>query len=325
MATILEVADEAGVSAMTVSRYFNQPDLLRPATQERVREAVEALQYVPNHAARSLVRGETKTVALILADVTNPYFTRIARGAEDAAQQAGYTLILGNTDETLDKEHQYVDALISRQVDGVLLVPHDGEHHVEALQQRDIPIVLIDRKVSDAGADTFTTDSYDGGRRLVEHLVERGYRDIGFIGGQADLSSLEERLRGYRTAMHEAGLTPSVHLGRYSRQSGENIMERLIREQIVPEALIAANNFVAVGALVTLRRHGLHIPEDVGLTCFGDLELAALIDPFLTVIAQPAYELGRQAMVLLLERIKGLSDPPREEILPVELIVRRSA
>ncbi len=324
MTTIRDVADEADVSTMTVSRYFNQPDLLRPSTRERVQKAVEALQYVPNHAARSLVRGETKTLALILADVTNPYFTRIARGAEDAAQQAGYTLMLGNTDETTEKEAQYLDVVISRRVDGVLLVPHDGTQHVAVLQQHDIPVVLLDRKVLGARVDMLTSDSYDGGRRLVEHMVDQGFREIAFIGGQAGLSSLEERLDGYRTAMRAAGLRPNVHLGQYSLESGEEIIERPIREKTLPEAFTAANNFVAVGAIVALRCHGLRVPDDVALACFGDLELTALIDPFLTVIAQPAYELGRRGLEMLLERIEGFAGPPQEEVLPVELIARRS-
>ncbi len=324
MATIRDVADQAGVSAMTVSRYLNQPDLLRPDTKERVRKAVEALQYIPNHAARSLVRGETKTVALVLADITNPYFTRIARGAEDAAQAAGYTLILGNTDETLSKERQYLDVLISRQVDGVLLVPHDGAEHVQVLSRHDMPLVLIDRKVPGADIDTITTDSYDGGRQLVNHLVDQGFRHISFVGGHPEISSLQERLNGYRDALENAGLTPDIHLGAYSLESGEAIMEELIATDALPEAVIAANNFVGVGCITALRRHNMSVPEDMALGCFGDLELTALIDPFLTVIAQPAYELGRYAMEQLIDRIKGQNGPLVAKTLPVELIVRRS-
>lgn len=324
MATIRDVAQKAGVSTMTVSRFFNHPDLLRPETQERVREAVEVLQYVPNHAARSLVRGETKTVALVLADITNPFFTRVARGAEDAAQAAGYTLILGNTDETPAKEQQYIDVLIARQVDGALLAPHGGAAPVQALRRHDVPLVLVDRRVPDADVDTITTDSFDGSQQLVHHLLEQGFRRISFVGGEPGISSLEERLAGYRDAMEAAGLTPDVHLGAYSIESGEAITEELIATDALPDALIAANNFVGVGCISVLRRHDLRVPDDVALACFGDLDLSARIDPFLTVIAQPAYELGRRAMEQLIARIEGSTAPPVDITLPVELIVRSS-
>ena len=324
MATVQDVADEAGVSAMTVSRFFNHPHQLSPDTKERVREAVEALQYVPNQTARSLTSGETKTVALILADITNPFFTQVARGAEDAAQAAGYALILSNTDETPSKEQRYINVLVSRQIDGVLLAPHDGGDRVQTLRQHDVPVVLIDRRVPGADVDTLTTDSADGSRQLVTHLREQGYRRIGFVGGHPDISSLEERLAGYRDAMQAAGLTPDVHLGAYSVESGETITEELIASDALPDAIIAANNLVAVGCVSTLRRHDRHVPDDVALACFGDLELTARIDPFLTVIAQPAYELGRRAMEQLIERMEGSTDPAGDTVLPVELIARRS-
>lgn len=309
---------------MTVSRFFNKPELLSTPTRNRVAQAVEQLGYVPNHAARSLVRGETRTLALIVADITNPFFTRLARGVEDAAQEAGYTLMLGNTDETAEKEGQYVHALIARRVDGVLLAPHNGAEHVKQLCRHDIPTVLIDRKVPSINVDTLTSDSYDGGRQLVHHLVAQGYERIAFIGGQRGVSSLEERLAGYRAAMEEAGLAPRVHLGAYTRESGATITEALLTEDVVPEALVAANNFVAVGAYTVLHEHGFDVPADMALTGFGDLGVIELIDPFLTVISQPAYEMGRRALGMLLERIQGFSGPAREETLPVQLITRRS-
>ena len=326
MSTIIDVARKAGVSPMTVSRYFNQPEMLRPATRERVREAIEQLHYVPNEAARSLVRGRTQTIALILADITNPFFTTLARGVEDAAEQHGYTLILGNTDETLDKEKRYLDIIISRRVDGVLLSPTPGDtSYLNHLHERDIPIVLIDRKVNGIKADIMRADSYAGGRLLVEHLVAQGYRDIAFIGGQGGISSLTERLDGYHDAMAAADLTPRSYLGRYDRASGQRIIAQLVADDALPEALIAANNYVAVGALIVLRQHGLQVPRDVALTSLGDIELAAQIDPFLTVVQLPAYEMGRQAMEMLLERMRGGERPLEERVLPVELVVRRSS
>jgi LacI family transcriptional regulator, galactose operon repressor len=323
--TILDVAKVAGVSAMTVSRFLHQPALLKPATRLKVQRAVERLQYIPNENARTLLSGRTSTVALVVADVTNPFFTAVARGAEDVAVAAEYTLVLGNSDERLEKERSYLRTTLSRRMDGLLLSPAEsGEHHIEWFTRHKIPVVLIDREVPGAQADTVLSDSFDGARQLVAHLVARGYKDIAFIGGQPGVSSLEERLAGYREAMRKARLAPKEHLGRYDQQSGEEIMTRMVSAGEVPRAVIAANNYVAVGALVALRRAGLSTPGDVALACFGDLEVAAMIDPFLTVIAQPAYEMGRLAMEALLERMRGFKGAPRRQVLPVKLIARRS-
>lgn len=326
MSNIIDVAKKAGVSTMTVSRYFNQPAKLAPATKQRVEEAVQALHYVPNAAARSLVQGKTNTVAAILADLTNPFFTTVARGIEDTAQQHGYTLFVGNTDDSLEKEQHYLDALVSRRVDGVLLSPSPGEsHHLERVEQRGIPIVLIDRRLKGVKADVVRGDAYVGAVRLVEHFLEQGFRDIAFVGGQPGISSLDDRVSGYRNAMMDAGLEERVYLGAYHRSSGEQITDMLVEKDEVPEAMVAANNLVAVGVLVALRRHALRVPEDVALACFEDLEIAASMDPFLTVAEQPAYEMGRTAMEMLIARMQGRSGPPQEKVFPVELIIRRSS
>ena len=173
MTTIVDVANKARVSPMTVSRYFNQPELLKPSTRDRVAAAVEALGYIPNHAARSLVSGTTKAVSLVLADITNPFYTTLARGVEDVAQANGYALTLGNADETLEKELRYVNSLISRRVDGVVFCPSlGGEEHVEMLIARSIPVVLVDRVLEDIDIDSVRGDTYAGGRMLVEHLLD---------------------------------------------------------------------------------------------------------------------------------------------------------
>jgi LacI family transcriptional regulator len=310
---------------MTVSRYLNQPSLLKPATRLKVQQAIERLKYIPNETARTLLTGRTHTVALVVADITNPFFTAVARGAEDVAVAAQYTLVLGNSDEQLEKERSYLRTTVSRRMDGLLLsAAGTGEHHIEWFTQHKVPVVLIDREIPGVQADAVLSDSWDGARQLVRHLTERGYREIAFIGGEPGVSSLEERLAGYREAMREAGLAPVEHLGRYDQQSGERIMTGLLSNGRVPRAVIAANNYVAVGALVALRRAGLSTPGDVALACFGDLEIAAMLDPFLTVIAQPAYEMGRLAMDTLLERMRGYDGPPRRHVLPVKLIARRS-
>jgi DNA-binding LacI/PurR family transcriptional regulator len=304
---------------------MNRPEMVSPGTRERVLRIMEELGYTPNAAARSLLSGRTNTIALVLPDIRNPFFTNVARGVEDAAQRYGYTLTLGNSDERPEKERRYLDALSSRRVDGVILATSgDGDDHVRLLQQRGFPVVLFDRAVPGVAADIVLADVYDGGRKIIAHLLERGYREITFIGGPQGVSTLEARLAGCRDAMREAGLSLSVRPGRFDQESGDEIVTALHAEQRLPGALVAANNLVAVGAVAALRRCGLRIPEDVGIACFGELALASALDPFLTVVRDPEYDAGRQLTEMLHERISGYAGPPRRLVLPVELVARRS-
>ena len=326
MSTILDVAKLARVSAMTVSRYFNQPEKLKLATRERVQAAIEQLQYVPNAAARSLVNGCTKTVALILADVTNPFYTTIARGVEDVAHAQDYTLILGNSDESLSKERRYIDVMMSRRVDGVIISSSAGNsHHLKLLIDRGIPVVLIDRTVGDFDADEVRGDTHTGSQELTRHLLDQGFEDVAFIGGWSSVSSLEERQAGYRLAMNQAGLQARVYPGRTDRKSGEELTNRLASAGRLPQAIIAANNYVAVGAHGALRELGLRVPQDIALAAFDDIEIAAHLYPFLSVVAQPAREMGVQAMKMLLERMRGYDGPARSHVLPTKMIIRKSS
>jgi LacI family transcriptional regulator len=318
MVKIRDVARRAGVSAMTVSRALNEPDLVSPVTRARVLRAVDELGYIPNAVARSLTQGRTDVIALVVSDIQNPFFTTVSRGVEDVARLHGYTLMLGNTDEQSEIERKYVKALVSRRVDGVLLST-TGADHVRVLQARKIPVVLVDRVIPGINVDAVILDAYDGGRQLATHLIEQGYREITFIGGMPGNSTMEARLAGCQNTFRAAGIELSVLQGRLDRESGEELMSRLCDEGKVPEAIVAANNLVAVGAVVELRRRGLRVPEDLGLACFGEIELASLLDPFLTVIREPAYDVGRQAMQLLHERIRGSDALPHHRALPDHL------
>ena len=323
--TVFDVAERAGVSHITVSRYFNAPEKLSPATRLRVGQAVEALHYVPNAAAQTLVRGSSKLVALIVPDITNTFFTTLARGVEDAAREEGYTLILGNTDEEEGEERTYLELLAAHRVRGIILAPTSSSaENVTWVQERHIPVVLADRELPNVQADVVRADTRWGMYRLVQHLARGGYTNISFVGGKPSLSSLQDRLMGYREGIREAGLEEHVHLGRFDRESGEAIVEELIRNGTLPDAIVAANNKVVVGVLGALRHHDLHVPADVAVACVDDIEPAAAIDPFLTAVEQPAYEIGRQSMEMLLSRIRGDASTARRRILPVELLIRRS-
>lgn len=324
-ATLHDVANRARVSHMTVSRYFRHPEKLSPATFERVKKAVLELQYVPNEVARSLVRGKSDLLSLLVADITNPFFTTLARGVEDEARRHGYALILGNTDESAEQEIRYLQALISRQVTGLVIAPSAGaEEYQTLLLDRNIPLVLVDRGIPGVPADLVRGDTSTGVQALVRHLLEHGHRDVAFVGGNPAISSLQDRLSGYRTVMAEAGLPERVYLGSYLQHSGEETMRALLAGGDLPGAIVAANNTVAAGILVVLREHGLHTPDDIAVACVDEVELSDAVDPFMTVVRQPAFEMGRAAMHMLIERINGFAEPPRERVLPTELIIRRS-
>lgn len=326
MSTILEVAAKAGVSHATITRFFRKPELLAPNTYKRVKKAVDELDYVPNAAARSLFSGRTDIVSLIVPDITSSFFTKMADGAEDVAHEKNYTLTLGKTDKNIEREHAYLKALVSHRVDGVILTPGTNSlMHMELLKRHNIPLVLVDRQIEGSNVDVVCGDSFEAGQLLTRHLVEQKYTDIAYIGGEISASSHEERLAGYKYVMREAGLQVRAYPGSYATECGEEVVNALYNEQALPEAIFAASSRVVLGVFKALREKGLRVPEDIAVVCVDDVKPASMIDPFLTVVEQPAYQIGQLAMQCLVSRIEGSEDPPVTHILPVELIVRRSS
>jgi LacI family transcriptional regulator len=329
MPTIYDVAERAGVAPVTVSRVINGSDYVRDETRVRVQQAIADLGYTPNRLARGLRSKRTQTLGLVVTDITNPFWTTVARGVEDAASEHGFSVILCNTDESEAKQEQYVNLLLEKQIDGFLLVPATDEVSAIALvQERGVPVVVLDRHVS-LPVDVVRCDSEGGAYDLVTHLLELGHRRIALLGGSPAVSTAQDRVDGYRRALSEAGVpideTLVLHRD-YTQESGYAMTESILRLPDRPTALFAVNNFIAIGAVRALREAGLRIPEDMALVGFDDLPLALVVEPFLTVAAQPAYEMGARATEHLLTRIDGDDvAAPIEVILPTELIVRRSS
>jgi LacI family transcriptional regulator len=328
--TIYDIAKKADVSAMTVSRVINNTGKISEATRKKVRKVMEELHYVPNSMARSLVLQKTKMLSLLITDITNPFYTTLARGAEDAAKRYGYKLLFGNSDEDYVKEKDYVDMILSTRVDGVLFAPAgDGsKEHLLQLQKHNIPFVILDREVPDIQADTVMGDSKDGARRLVDHLIGLGHRRIALINGSQDVSTARLRHTGYVEALKLSDLPFDdalvLHLN-YRDFHDDEALDRLLHLEQPPTAIFAANNFLAVGVIQALRRRGLDVPKDISVVCFDDLGLAEVLNPFLTVAAQPAYQFGSIGMQLLVERIEnGHPGEPRKMIFPSELLQRAS-
>lgn len=319
---IIEVATLAGVSSMTVSRYFNQPEKLAEATREKVQAAVEQLSYVPNAAALTLLRGRSETLALVFQFIDNPFFAQVIRGAEDAAFERGYTMFVADTTGSVEKETKYLKSLIRRRVDGVLMSPTHDEASVTSLAKHNVPVVLVDHTIEGSLFDSVRGDSMQAGRLLTQHLIDKNCPNITFIGGLPERQSLQERLAGYTETMKKAGLEPKAHLGRYDEASGFEITERLYKDGSGPETLIAASNQVAIGIIKALQKANIWQQDKVKLASFDNVDASffEIYQPFTAVVAQPAYEIGKQASDILIDRIEGLISPPREVVLPVELI-----
>jgi LacI family transcriptional regulator len=330
MSTISDVARRAGISAMTVSRVINNSGDISPETRERVEKAIADLGYVPNALARSLRFKQTKTLALVLADITNPFFTTLARGVEDAASEQGFSVIFCNTDESESKEAEYLNVVLQKQVDGLLLVPAccSGDS-VTFLQEHKATVVVLDRRMSDAKVDTVRCDSEEGAYRLTRHLLDLGHTRIAILSGPPAASTATDRVAGYRRALAEAGLESHAELvyhGEFDQASGHQMALQALAVTPRPTALFAANNFITSGAFRAVRQAGLRVPEDISIVSFDDLPTASDMGPSLTVAAQPAYEMGRQATEILLTRLAGEGPAePQEIVLPIEIIVRESS
>ncbi|KAA3656328.1 MAG: LacI family transcriptional regulator [Chloroflexi bacterium] len=329
MPNIHDVAKRAGVAPITVSRVVNNSGYVGKETRKRVEAAIKELGYVPNALARGLRSNRTNTLALVISDITNPFFTMLARGVEDAASAAGYTVIFCNTDESETKEEKYTRILVEKQVDGVLLIPASSSpDSVDFFQSRQVQVVLLDRGIPNVKTDLVRCDSEGGAYRLTKRLIELGHKHISIITGPQGLSISEDRVAGYRQALSEATLANNecIYYGPLTQASGYGLATQAIAQTPAPTALFGANNFISIGILKALRDAKMRVPQDISVVGFDDLPTALVVEPFLTVVAQPAYEMGRKATELLLSRLsKKTAAAFQEIILPTEIIERQSS
>jgi LacI family transcriptional regulator len=328
--TIKDVASHSGVSPMTVSRVINGSERVRPETRRRVEEAITELGYVPSRLARGLSRRRTGTLAVIVPDVANPFFTAVVRGAEDVARRADYRAILCDTRADLSVERDAIEELIAHRVEGIVIAPVSdrSKEHLERLARFGVPYVLVDRTVRGVEADAVVGDNAGGAQRLVEHLVSLGHRRIGFIVEGDEVSTARDRRRGYEAALTAAGIPLDAALiveTAVDPRGGADGMGRLLELEDPPTAVFTVNNLVAVGAIEAVRSAGMEVPEDIALVCFDDIEYASRLYPFLTAMEQPAETFGTLSTQLLVERIAGRGPERRREIvLPPDFIIRRS-
>jgi LacI family transcriptional regulator len=328
MATISDVAALAGVSTATVSRALNGKSSVDPDLVQRVRRAAEELGYQPNGPARNLRRQEAAVVALIISDVENPFFTAIARGVEDVAHEVGYSVVLCNSDENAEKENRYIDVAIQERVAGVILSPTGTTTSVEKLSTRGTAFVAVDRPLPEQESDVVLVDTRLAARQATAHLIAQGYQRIGCITGPAGVRTADDRLAGYRDALKAARLRSTTKLVRrteYKAAGAHRAAQDLLGQPEPPDALLVANSAMAVGVLQALQEHGIRPGKQVGIVAFDDAPWAELVDPPLTVVAQPAYEIGAVAARLLLARITDNTRATTTTTLAARLIERGSS
>ncbi|HWR61933.1 MAG TPA: LacI family DNA-binding transcriptional regulator [Clostridia bacterium] len=327
--TIKDIAKLSGVSTATVSKIINGKDNdIGKATIERVKRIIEEQNYSPNTVARSMITKKTKTIGLVIPDVRNPFFTDLARGAEDVANERGYGLLFCNTDDDLKKEIRYINNLIEKQVDGIALAGVAVRD--QALEEKidiKVPIVSLDRNVYFKGIKgKIEVDNYSGAYDAVTHLIKLGHKNIMFLSGQLNIKLTRDRLEGYKRALADNNLEYNEKLtvfGTYSSEFGYESMKNMTLDKAVT-AIFCGNDLIAIGAMNALKGKNLRIPEDISIVGFDDIYIASLVTPALTTVRQPSYEIGYQAVETLIDIIECKKESSHKVEIKLELKVRES-
>jgi LacI family transcriptional regulator len=330
--SIRDVAALAGVSVGTVSNVLNRPDLVAAATREKVQAAISQLGFVRNESARQLRAGRSRTIGLIVLDVSNPFFTDVARGAEAVADANDTMVMLCNTDQDPRRELRHLEMLEQQRVLGVLVTPVDTENpRIDAMVDRGMPVVLLDRRSRNRNRCSVGVDDVLGGRVAVAHLLDQGHRRIAFVGGPTAIQQVSDRLEGARAALLDDGdADPLVELGTESltvsagRQAATEVAAMPARRR--PTAVFCANDLLALGVLQELTRLGLKVPDDVALVGYDDIDFAAAAVVPLSSVRQPRELLGRTAAELILEEVEDHGNHQhRQVVFEPELVVRESS
>lgn len=329
--TMSDVARHAGVDVSTVSRALNErtAKMLRTETVERVLAAASELGYQPNVLARGLRTQRSHTVGMLLPDLTNPFFPPIVRGLEDALDAGGYTLIVANTDNDARRETRSLQSLVGRQVDGLVVATSHVDSDEGSKAVGALPVVLVNRRGTDESVPAVLPDDEAGIALMVRHLVDLGHRHVAHVAGPDDTSTGRTRAAAFATYAAEAGVyDPDMveSTGIFGVDDGMAACERLLARHPEVTAICAANDLLAIGCLRALRAAGRRVPEDVSLVGFNDMPLVDLIDPPLTTVRIPQYEMGRQAGELLLKLLENPRARRRRKpvSLAPTLIVRHS-
>jgi LacI family transcriptional regulator len=331
LATIRDVAKLADVSLGTVSKVINGVESVRPKLAQRVAAAMEALDYRPNQVARSLKVRQTQTVGVLVSDVTNPFFTGVMRGIEGEARSNGYSVIFCDSNEDPELEHRNLDTLFSRRADGALVIPTHAHTAQQHLIRRRFPLVFIDRIPPSYTGSAVVADNLGAAYEATRHFIDLGHERIAIITGTLSLSNGLDRLEGFRKALQQAGLPlhdDYLQQGDFLLESGYRCGLKLLQLPVPPTAILSCSNQMTLGLMRALRELRITCPDRVSILGFDDFDWAEIVNPRLTTVAQPMLEMGKQAMQMLLSRMKSFSEGVNIEeervVLKTELRVRDS-
>ena len=332
MTTIKDVALRAGVSVATVSHVMNNSRAVSIEARDKVHAAIVALKYRRDGIARSLRVSQTGTIALLISDITNPFFAEMVRGIEDCVHARGKTfnILLCNTEETDERERRALDMVLEKRIDGIIIVPTGGNAELmQDLVNDGLPIVLADRHLAGLQADSVIVDNRAASFAITEHLIRLGHRRIGALAANLDANSIRDRVAGYRDALASAGLPSDSSLMVGSHSSIDAAVEAgfaLLDLRPAPTALFGTNNFMTLGLVRAVLERGLRCPDDISIVGFDDFPWAASFQPRLTVVEQPSFAIGQEAAGLLLDRISRKRQGPSVTVtLQTRLIVRDSS
>ena len=330
--TIKEIANAAGVSIATVSKVVNGKDHnITPATRQRVLETINELNYVPNRIASSMITKNTYTIGLVIPDITNPFFPEVARGVEDYANQAGYHVVLCNSDNNLKKESTYIYMLQEKMVDGIIITSSTSSVREESARNYmkiGIPIITVDRDMKDFKTQgKILVDNTKGAFEAVSYMIEKGYKKILHLSGSMNSTPSIQRFEGYKNALkyHNIDFDPDLYLeGTYDVEWGYEGIKKIMDKKIDFDSVFCGNDLIAIGAMKAIKELRFRIPEDIGIMGFDNIYIAGVVTPSLSTVNQPNYKMGYKAAELLINFIKNPSKPEDEVVLETELIIRES-
>lgn len=328
MPTIKDVAKRVGVSTATVSHVINKTRFVSEELTAKVLKAIRELNYQPNAIARSLVKRKTHTIGIIISDILNPFYTAIVRGVEDVTYKSGYNVVLCNTDEDPEKEMLYIQILMEKRIDGLVISTafQDGGHPLLS-QLKGIPLVTVVRKIKNLASDAVLGDNSGGVYKAIDYLIQLGHRRIGIISGPTGLSSGAERLAGYKKALESHQIPIESHwikIGDFKKESGYSLTKELFELSPLPTALFVTNNQMTIGALQALTELKIRIPEDISFVSFDDMEWYSFLNPPITTVEHSPYQMGKKAGEMLVRRISKKEGRPKRVLFPSKLVVRES-
>ena len=330
MATILDVARRAQVSKTTVSRFLNGLGPINVGTAERIRQAILALNYSPSFLARGMRTSRTRTIGMIIPDYSNPFYSELLRSIEAYSRVRGYLIHLANTDASASTEYDCINEMVKRQVDGIVLcsynrIQRDIDFLVELAGK--IPVVVMDPLVKDEPLSYVVADGYGGSKEAVSYLVSTERRRIGYISGPNSLYATHDRFEGYKKGLADSGIPfdrALVYEADFSMRSGYQAARWFFSRGLPVDALMAATDLMAVGAIKFFNGQGIDIPGRIALVGFDNISLCEIIEPSLTTIAQPISDLGRSAATIIIDAIEEKRVEQSQIVMKTSLIVRRS-